>query len=153
MVKRHIVTPYVRVSAKGKVSAVRPHPRGVGFEFAEAPPPFDTVKLYRYGTDPLLDDVLQTLGVSAFATRPSGYVLPREQGPKLLPSSEYLVQESTWGGRPSPGPEHLRAARTLSHEAMHHVLEAVGETSASDALDRVYARTRFRHRGHSRGGI
>ncbi len=114
--------------------------------------PFESVRLYKFGRDKELDEVMTEMGVEAFVPVPDGYVTWDENGrpigPKLDPRAVYLVSEPTGAGDLSK-----RVADTLAHETLHHVLGSVEGWNAAERLDTPYNDYRARHGDRHRGGI
>lgn len=114
--------------------------------------PFESVKLYKFGHDKELDLLMTDEGVEAFVPFPDGYATRDDDGypigPRFDPRAIYLVAEPS-----GVGDLDERVADMLSHEGLHHVLEAVKERRAAERLDAPYNKYRARHGGRYRGGI
>ena len=125
--------------------------------FVEAPPPFDSVRLYPRGRDAGGDALLDAYAVNAFVPYPDGYMATNAMGvpigPRLDPRAIYLVRDPEWGNAPGPGPLHRRVAGTLVHEGLHKTIENVENPKTSAMLDAPYGRYRAKHGGRSIGGV
>ena len=154
--KRHAVTSHVRVTRRGTPVPVREHWKGKSMEFVEAEPPFDAVKIYRMGSSPVLDIVIGDTKSHAFVPFPDGYAARQwgfPVGPKLDPRAIYIVSPPRWKRLPTEKALPKRVANMLAHESMHHVLQSVEGSEASNNIDAVRYGYRARHRGRDVGGI